>query len=46
MTHQEGDRTVFQTSVQEERKVDIWSVAGAVATFTILTFGSYLLLIR
>jgi hypothetical protein len=36
---------MFQTSVQEEVKIDLWSILGGAATFALLIAGGYFLIL-
>jgi hypothetical protein len=36
---------MFTTSVQEEEKMDLWSVLGGVAAFALLIAGGYLMVL-
>ena len=38
--------TMFQTSVQQEQRIEMWSVLGAVMAFAAFLVGGYLVLLQ
>jgi hypothetical protein len=38
--------TMFQTSVQQEQRIEMWSVLGAVVALAAFLIGGYLVLLR